>query len=121
MLPELRCRGHRVPVFSQMTQSLVPVVEYISLKNAIVEDALFGHRDTELMMRVNDCGGRDLAKDEVNAEGLEAMLSQMLGCTLLDWSSSAEDCHGTIHRFRGPGKPLDASHSIGQARAALLS
>ncbi|CBZ29290.1 helicase-like protein [Leishmania mexicana MHOM/GT/2001/U1103] len=102
MLPELRRHGHRVLLFSQMTRALDLVEEYLSLKNAVLEEALLGDDETETVMKGDRCCESGSFKDGTSRKRLETMLSQMLVYTRLDGSSSAEARSEAIRHFQGP-------------------
>ncbi|AYU81446.1 helicase-like protein [Leishmania donovani] len=102
MLPELRRRGHRVLLFSQMTNALDLVEEYLSLKNAVLEEALLGGDETEAVVAMDRCRESGSPKDSTGRKRLETMLSQMLVYTRLDGSSSAEARSEAIRHFQGP-------------------
>ncbi|TPP54469.1 SNF2 N-terminal domain family protein [Leishmania donovani] len=102
MLPELRRRGHRVLLFSQMTNALDLVEEYLSLKNAVLEEALLGGDETEAVVAMDRCAKAVRPRIALAASDLKTMLSQMLVYTRLDGSSSAEARSEAIRHFQGP-------------------
>ena len=96
LLPQLRQRGHRVLLFSQMTKALDVVEEYLCVKNQVIE-AEYGD---------GHCASADERNSRVGvASAVDTSLSQLwchlLPYTRLDGSTSAEERREAIRLFQG--------------------
>ncbi|GET91237.1 helicase-like protein [Leishmania tarentolae] len=101
MLPQLRRCGHRVLLFSQRTRALDLVEEYLSLKNAILEEEFLNSDGTPPMLQRNGCRDSGSSQEHTSRTQLEGMVSQMLVYTRLDGSSSADARREAIRLFQG--------------------
>lgn len=98
MLPELRRRGHRVLLFSQMTRALDVVEEYLALKNQLIETAWWAEGE--------DHAGDDKAfpsssSARASTRQVDALWSQLLPYTRLDGNLAAEERFEAIRHFQG--------------------
>lgn len=113
MLPELRRRGHRVLLFSQMTKALDLVEEYLQLKNAVIEESYFSSLSAG---RLSACSHS--AQGEEVAGSLSGLVNRMLVYTRLDGASPSDVRIEAIRRFQSlsSSAPADGD-AMGNAHA----